>query len=865
MRLIGWAIVHSLWQGGAIALIAAALLSAARRAGASVRYAIAIVSLMAMVILPVATALSGVSGFRIPASTIAQSGQPSGIIAVDEKEPLVSRPAATSQTEIARPASIMMSEAAVRSIDTALPWLVGAWLIGLLVSSVRLMGGLARTRRITRRGASPANDALSVRIEKICDRLGVRRAVRAVQSIEIDVPLVIGAIRPVIVVPASLMTGLTPLQLDMLLAHELAHVRRHDYLVNLVQTVIETLLFYHPAARWLSDRAREERENCCDDIAVNAFGGDAQQYTSTLLVLEEARGQGFGLTAAANGGSLLKRAQRLLTGKTASLELGPRWIAGVITIGAALFASRDAMAAVQSSFVRYSVVMGNDSTSKKHARQDTSHGAPSSVVRAPANLSLEDKWKWAERNVAGSAFWIGYLIGGDETGSHNVYVSDIPVALNGATNLTGRLNFGDDLSGLRFSGVPLAPLVGNHSRHSTAIFFEVRTGLTGTRIERAHINTFFLPGYFNGEPLAWLDSAADSESLAMLESLMSRSADKDVRVDIVSAMGSHRSPAVLGLLTRILESRDVDDVRTPATDYLGRINDPRAMSALARAARNDRSRNVRGEAIESIGQMEATSATDTLISFASTFESSQLIDDVVEAIGHRPDDRAFNYLVQTVNTGRSMETRRRAAEAIGDMPGQRGASTVINFAQTHPDAEIRREFIEALARLEPSSKALDILQRIALKDPDDDVRAEAIETIGDVHDGTAEKILIDFARNSLNDRVRGKALETIASMDDHETALTVLVDAANKDQSEDVRREAIEALGDANDSRAMAALASLVKNGETDDIRINALEVYADAAKTKDAMTMLRERAQSDRSADVRDKARELLKELAKN
>ena len=88
----------------------------------------------------------------------------------------------------------------------------------------------------------------------------------------VDVPTVIGWLRPVVLVPASALAGMTPQQLEAILAHELAHIRRHDYLVNLLQTLVETLLFYHPAVWWLSRRIRIERENCCDDLAVSLCG-----------------------------------------------------------------------------------------------------------------------------------------------------------------------------------------------------------------------------------------------------------------------------------------------------------------------------------------------------------------------------------------------------------------------------------------------------------------------------------------------------------------------------------------------------------------------------------------------------------------
>ncbi len=123
-------------------------------------------------------------------------------------------------------------------------------------------------------------------------------------------PLVIGWLRPVILLPASALSGLTPDQLEAILAHELAHVRRCDYLINAFQNVVETLMFYHPAVWWISSCIREEREQCCDDLVVSACG-DRVTYARALLFLEEARGLPR-LAFAANGGSLIYRVRRLL-------------------------------------------------------------------------------------------------------------------------------------------------------------------------------------------------------------------------------------------------------------------------------------------------------------------------------------------------------------------------------------------------------------------------------------------------------------------------------------------------------------------------------------------------------------------------
>src|SRR5205814_3969509 len=104
----------------------------------------------------------------------------------------------------------------------------------------------------------------------------------------VDSPCVLGWLKPIILVPISATTGLSPQQIEGILAHELAHVRRNDYLVNLAQTVVETVLFYHPAVWWISRTIRQEREHCCDDIAAQT-AGDARGYARALVAMEELR------------------------------------------------------------------------------------------------------------------------------------------------------------------------------------------------------------------------------------------------------------------------------------------------------------------------------------------------------------------------------------------------------------------------------------------------------------------------------------------------------------------------------------------------------------------------------------------------
>ncbi len=235
-------------------------------------------------------------------------------------------------------------------IAAALPWLVTTWLIGVFGLSIRLAVGWRAVHRLRRRASLPADGAWHAVLSRLCDRLHIRSSVKVLESGLVDVPTMIGWLRPVILWPPALLAGLSIDQFEALLAHELAHVRRHDYLVNLLQTAIETLLFYHPAVWWLSRRIRHERECCCDDLAVAACG-NRLSYARALATLEEHRSPARQLALAADGGHLLTRIHRIVGLPAPRRSSGRHWLLGVIlstslialglAIGLANFATGD--------------------------------------------------------------------------------------------------------------------------------------------------------------------------------------------------------------------------------------------------------------------------------------------------------------------------------------------------------------------------------------------------------------------------------------------------------------------------------------------------------------------------------------------
>ncbi|NTX64169.1 energy transducer TonB [Myxococcus sp. CA051A] len=290
------------WQGAAVALVVAGLLALMSRRSARGRYVVACLGLLTMALLPLGTFLGALWGTSVPVTPT--SG---GLSA----EMLLSAtlPPGTSLVDVASPATVAASTS---WLELVRPWLLPAWCCGVLLLSARMVISWYAAQRLSRLHTQEPAAAWRDALAQALTRLSLTRPVRLLASARVDVPQVIGLWRPLILVPAGAIVGLTPAQLEAVLAHELAHIQRHDYLVNLLQALVETFLFYHPAVWWLSHRIREEREHCADDLAVQSCG-DAFLYARALALIEQLRAPPSALLAlGADGGSLLARIRRLL-------------------------------------------------------------------------------------------------------------------------------------------------------------------------------------------------------------------------------------------------------------------------------------------------------------------------------------------------------------------------------------------------------------------------------------------------------------------------------------------------------------------------------------------------------------------------
>lgn len=363
---LGWTLVHSIWQVTLLALVAGLVLACLRRHSARLRYNLAVLCLALMLLAPAITwsmvtiapsaavpatnefpvaeslsmspidSRSSVNGSQI--DTPALSLGPAPTVSEDGRATLRNDQVTASVPEVSQRSSITASRHKFERIrQIILPWLgpiVVVWLAGVLFCAIRPVVGLWTQWRLQRTGLSAVTTETQRLMSDLAQRMNVSPLVRIAESALVRVPMVVGYLRPIILLPACVLVGMTPDQLTSLLAHELAHIRRHDWIVNAIQVVVETLMFYHPAVWWLSHRIRCERELCCDDLAL-AVIGDNVAYGRMLLTLEELRHHTpVPVTAlAAAGGDFVQRIRRLLP-RAATPERAERgWLGGILALG----------------------------------------------------------------------------------------------------------------------------------------------------------------------------------------------------------------------------------------------------------------------------------------------------------------------------------------------------------------------------------------------------------------------------------------------------------------------------------------------------------------------------------------------------
>ncbi|MGA2653806.1 MAG: M56 family metallopeptidase [Terracidiphilus sp.] len=293
LTAIAWTLIHFCWQAAAIAAVYRLLSLAFAKRTSHARYLLALSALLLMLATSVTTfAWEMRSAPSIPTAATANTAV-SRTLAELKIAPIVTPPTGSTQLTDSSPSLVSLVPRLVPLIDAF-------WLIGIIVLSIRSLGGWWLIQRLRATATIEPSAAMQAAFQRIATALGLRRLVLLRITNAIAGPVTVGALRSLVLLPLSAATSLGPDELEVVLAHELAHVRRADFFWNLLQTLAETLFFFHPAVWWIGARIRHERELCCDDLALQVCPNPIV-YAHALFHLEEQRSQNLQLAMALDG------------------------------------------------------------------------------------------------------------------------------------------------------------------------------------------------------------------------------------------------------------------------------------------------------------------------------------------------------------------------------------------------------------------------------------------------------------------------------------------------------------------------------------------------------------------------------------
>lgn len=341
INALGWALLHSLWQGTLAALILALLLLVCRRFSSQSRYFIGVITLIFVLSLSV---LSFVYTYQAEIKgriVLAQDEANRNPAQAPKDYSKGTAEALFINAGLFRKVTLYFSRYAQRYF----PLIVTLWLLGILVYFLRFMGGFAFNQRLKNRQSHSLSPDWQKKIQMILDRMKMTRPICFLESAKVKMPMVIGHFKPVILLPIGLLTGLPKEQAQAILMHELAHIVRRDYLVNLLQSFTDILYFFHPGVRWISSSIRAEREHCCDDLALS-ISGDSINFARALANVQsqETVRPASVVSFLGGKGKFFHRVERLMSQHKLSANFNERLTAACILFIAVLTALATAQA-----------------------------------------------------------------------------------------------------------------------------------------------------------------------------------------------------------------------------------------------------------------------------------------------------------------------------------------------------------------------------------------------------------------------------------------------------------------------------------------------------------------------------------------
>ncbi|HEY1870113.1 MAG TPA: M56 family metallopeptidase, partial [Chitinophagaceae bacterium] len=303
IQALFWTLLHSLWQGLALAVFAALILVSTKRSGTALRYKLLVGIFMLFIISGLFTFCYEIYSVTGNTNTINKHA----LINIDKHV-------------ISGNYRINFIEKLIAAIQPYEKLIVFSWFIIIALKSVGMLAGLRNIYILKHRKVLDAGEYWNHQLKMLAKRAGIKRSVILLKSLIVDVPMVVGYFKPVILFPAAALTALAPEEIEAILLHELAHIRRNDFLVNILQRVTEIILFFNPAVLWVSFLIKEERENCCDDIAVQQTKNKKQFIHALLSFQERNTTSGYAPSFSGRKYYLLNRIKRIITNNNKTLN-----------------------------------------------------------------------------------------------------------------------------------------------------------------------------------------------------------------------------------------------------------------------------------------------------------------------------------------------------------------------------------------------------------------------------------------------------------------------------------------------------------------------------------------------------------------
>jgi bla regulator protein blaR1 len=263
---LSWTLIHSLWQGLLLSVIAGTIMSTTKRSSPSFRYSLLTALLFCFI---GATLVTFVWHWKISPGAITTQLASTSTLA-DQS--------ISSQHN--------WWNEFTQFINYNTGWIIPAWATIVLLKLVRVLVDFYYLNRLRTSYINMPEESWTIRLQELVRKMGIRKQVVLLESKLVNIPLVAGHFKPVILVPLGILTRLSPAEVEAVLLHELAHIRRHDYLINIVQRLTSIIFFFNPGLLWLSSLIRSERENCCDDIAI-LHTNNKQQFIEALISVKQ--------------------------------------------------------------------------------------------------------------------------------------------------------------------------------------------------------------------------------------------------------------------------------------------------------------------------------------------------------------------------------------------------------------------------------------------------------------------------------------------------------------------------------------------------------------------------------------------------